>query len=171
MDLGGGAIDSALSMAVVQIKVEPFSHTAAVKWGNNCSVDTLYRLLENIHIRLNSYKFPQNCHFGKFFTKISVLHEFLKIPSFQVIFLMIHTIITLSYPTLVFLVRLSLKGNYQLRATIFIQFIICLFRSHIAKINIDQNCKIHLQSLDIWCKNVRRNCRDLKKKFYAMSFF
>ena len=37
--------------------------------------------------------------------------------------------------------------------------------SHIVKIKIDQNCKTCLQILDIWCKNVRQKCRDLKKFF------
>ena len=48
---------------------------------------------------------------------------------------------------------------------------IYMLKAHIAKIQIDQKCKIHLQILDIWCKNVGRNCRDLKKIFYVMSFF
>ena len=42
---------------------------------------------------------------------------------------------------------------------------------HIAKIKIDQNRKIRLQILDMWCKIVREKCRDSKKKFCTMSFF
>ena len=45
------------------------------------------------------------------------------------------------------------------------------FLPHIAKIKIDQNCKTHLQILDIWCKNVKQNCRDLKKKIPRCPFF
>ena len=43
--------------------------------------------------------------------------------------------------------------------------------TYVAKIKIDQNCKIHLQILDILCKNVGQNCRDLKKKFTRCPFF
>ena len=43
--------------------------------------------------------------------------------------------------------------------------------SHIAKIKIDQNRKIRLQILDMWCKNVKEKCRDSKKNFCTMSFF
>ena len=45
-----------------------------------------------------------------------------------------------------------------------------LKNAHIAKIKIDQNRKMHLQILDILCKNVRQNCRDLKKKFHDVLF-
>ena len=44
-------------------------------------------------------------------------------------------------------------------------------KAHIAKIKIDQNRKTHLQILDMWCKNVRKKCRDSKKIFCTMSFF
>ena len=46
-----------------------------------------------------------------------------------------------------------------------------LGKSHRVKIKIDQNRKIHLQILDMWCKNVREKCRDSKKNFCTMSFF
>ena len=36
--------------------------------------------------------------------------------------------------------------------------------THLAKINLNRNCKIRLQILDIWCKNVRQKCRESKKK-------
>ena len=43
--------------------------------------------------------------------------------------------------------------------------------SHIAKIKIDQNCKTHPQIFDIWCKNVRWKCRNLKFFFLPVSLF
>ena len=46
-----------------------------------------------------------------------------------------------------------------------------LLEAHIVKIKIDQNRKTRLQILDIWCKNVRKKSRDLKKKFWPMAFF
>ena len=42
--------------------------------------------------------------------------------------------------------------------------------THWPNIEIDQKCKIHLQ-MDVWCKNVRQKCRQLKKrKFYDVLF-
>ena len=43
--------------------------------------------------------------------------------------------------------------------------------AHIAKIKIDQNHKTRLQILDMWCKNVKEKCIDLKKISCTMSFF
>ena len=53
---------------------------------------------------------------------------------------------------------------------IFLRISTGLGGTHLAKIKINQNCKIRLQILDIWCKNVRQKCRESKKKFCKMSF-
>merc|ERR1712020_19586 len=39
----------------------------------------------------------------------------------------------------------------------------------VAKIKINQNRKIQLQILDMWCKIVREKCRDSKKNFVRWS--